>query len=158
MEEVCFEKRQLKRFHNLACFIILICEELNCAPVRRQGKFKQLSFSLEVSCTTHTTYQCLLYFRACKVCLRNKFGSNHSITCPLPHEPGEDESLEECQRDGGLKMDDITPDPAVQRVLLKQQCHCKNREYGCKETPTWRKLPVSELANGTCADLSTIAR
>lgn len=90
-------------------------------------------------------------FRACKVCLRNKFGQEETIRCPMPHDEEddmEDGSLEECQRDGGLKKNDISPDSAVQRVLLKKKCHCRNRKYGCKDAPIWRKLPVCNVSSG----------
>lgn len=63
--------------------------------------------------------------------------------CPLTHDPDDIEDLE-CQS-GGLKREDVTPDPAAQRYLIKEEVYCDYKPYGCEYKMQWRRLKVSSL-------------
>ncbi|XP_067939734.1 TNF receptor-associated factor 3-like [Watersipora subatra] len=79
--------------------------------------------------------------RVCKACIDRKFGSEDVIPCNLPHDDIDEEDLPEepCQQNG-LRRDQINPDSASNRVLLREKCFCPHRTFGCDDTPTWRKL------------------
>ncbi|XP_067939738.1 TNF receptor-associated factor 3-like [Watersipora subatra] len=87
--------------------------------------------------------------RGCKACIDNKFGSENIIKCPMPHDDIDEEDLPEepCQQNG-LHKDQVLPDSASNRVLLREKCFCPHQTFGCDDTPTWRKLKDHVLMCG----------
>ncbi|KAF6019053.1 hypothetical protein EB796_022654 [Bugula neritina] len=65
---------------------------------------------------------------------------------PLSHDDMDEEELkeEQCQQEG-LSIDDVIPDSACQRFLLREKCFCENQEYGCCENPPWKKFKVNHF-------------
>lgn len=55
-----------------------------------------------------------------------------------------DELLTEpCQQGPGLQRDQVMPDILVRRILQKEPCFCRNKDFGCREIPKWKDLEVS---------------
>ncbi|XP_067938702.1 TNF receptor-associated factor 5-like isoform X2 [Watersipora subatra] len=79
--------------------------------------------------------------RICKACIDRKFGSENVIPCPMPHDDiDEDELAEEPCQETGLHRNQVVPDSASLRVLLREKCFCPHKVYGCSDTPMWKKL------------------
>lgn len=72
-----------------------------------------------------------------------EFEGKLKIPCPVQHDESDDEQMvmHPCQQ--GLIWPDMPYDKATVKMLLAQLCYCKNKDYGCWATPTWRKLPVT---------------
>ncbi|XP_067938629.1 TNF receptor-associated factor 5-like [Watersipora subatra] len=84
--------------------------------------------------------------RVCKSCIDKAFGDRERITpCPLNHDDEDDdeEEIEECKRNG-LHKRDISKDTSVHKILQKEKCYCKNKEYGCHDEVQLKRLSNHE--------------
>jgi len=82
----------------------------------------------------------------CKTCIEIKFNGLDTIRCPLSHDDLEEDELEqeECLVEGLIRKK-VTPDHNVYNHLQRQLCYCRNKDYGCPQTYTFKKLKVTMI-------------